>query len=731
MTSYSEVKVANNAKGSLAGGISANQGSLSLIGGEGAKFPTLNTGEYFYITVTSSALATNTEVMRVTARNADTLTITRPDGSARNNMNTFSAGDSVELRLTYNTLTDLFDLDVLLPDIPPDTDPSRERFSFYKPPVGHTLRRYLGPYGVLDGTHSEFEKHRLFALKSDGTNATYEALNPADISDDNNTSTSHISIPVRAHPYIAHIRGNEMYEKAYTTINFPSGPYVGSWVEQNQSTNGNLYLMGEGHSIATQAGSLVYLDNVADVDDGQSGISGVQPTTASYQTTAYGEQFIAYTTSNTVGANLITFNDIKIHYSTVGGHYSPPDRANPDLVSPDQDWNAAQYIGSYLFPPAVRSSLVNIPPGTYITECTVSGSGNTYSVSATLNNNVILPATYRVQFYKNRFNQLGKHYSASTKSTVYYKRDDLAPSPQTVNSDTNITNVNQGSYMPVSGNIGNMYVCTATNQETCTQYYFQYDTNNTNGNFFFNTPAADEFGITVKPLSVNSVFTIKLYTGMYKGSGNTYGGIAFFCDYIDNDPQPNSTRNFKNPNDNTTAKAVVLIGRHMHIDQYLQPEFNLNFTRQDNTSHEGRTFSFSTGQVTPGTWPNDPTNTMLSPQTGTQSASNDYVTHNDGDNVNGNDDNAYFAGMWNHLAHVYNGVTSTQYFRPGVTDKVRFRFQFYTEDSTSATAYINHTDAQTAVMVVEEHIHPYGSFGLDIPGGLDTTAHWNGNIVDA
>ena len=82
MTNYSEVKVANSAKGTLAGGISANQGTLSLLGGEGAKFPTLNTGEYFYITVTSAALATNTEIMRVTSRSADTLTIKQADGSA-------------------------------------------------------------------------------------------------------------------------------------------------------------------------------------------------------------------------------------------------------------------------------------------------------------------------------------------------------------------------------------------------------------------------------------------------------------------------------------------------------------------------------------------------------------------------------------------------------------------------------------------------------------------------
>lgn len=738
MTSYSEVKVANNARASLAGGISANQGSLSLIGGEGAKFPTLNTGEYFYITVTSSALATNTEIMRVTARSADTFTITRPDGTARNSNNTFSAGDSVELRITENALTDLFDLDILLPSIPPDTDPSRQRFSFYRPPVGHTLIRYLGRYGQLDGTHSENEKHRSFALKSDGTNTTYQPLNPSDISDDNNTNTSFISLPVRAHPYMAHVRGNEMYEREFTTINFPSGPYVGSWVEQNQSTNGNLYLMGEGHDMPIQAGSLVYLDNVADVVDASTA-SGPQPSTSSYQTTSYGENFIAYTTSNTVGANIITFNDIKIHYDTTGGRYFPPHSPYPLGASPDQDWNAFVYVGAYLFPPAVPAGYVNIPTGTYITECTVSGSGNTYSVSATLNNNVILPATYRVQFYKNRFLQLGKHYSASTKSTVYYKRDDLAPSPQTVNSDTNITNVNQGSYLPVSGNIGNVYICTANTPHSnggasasgrisSTQYYFQYETNQSNGDF--PTQAGGDFGITVKPVSTNSVFTIKLYTGCYKDTGNKYGAIAFYCDYIENDPQPLSTRNFKNTGDLDTAKAVVLIGRHMHIDRFLQPEFNGNFTRKSNTSNEGYYYSFSTGQVTPGTWPNDPGNTIISQQTMTQTASVDYVTHVDGTAVGAIAENQYFAGHWNHLVHVTSTQTAVQYFRPGVTDKVRFRLQFYREDN-SGTTYLNFLDGHTACLVVEEHIHPYGSFGFDIPGGLDTTAHWNGNIVDA
>ena len=108
---------------------------------------------------------------------------------------------------------------------------------------------------------------------------------------------------------------------------------------------------------------------------------------------------------------------------------------------------------------------------------------------------------------------------------------------------------------------------------------------------------------------------------------------------------------------------------------------------------------------------------------------NDYVTHNNGDDVNGAaDDNQYFAASWHNRAYVFNGITGTQFFRPGVTDKVRFRLQFYRE-ANSGTMSINHVSGQATLMVVEEYVQPYGSFGFDIPGGLDTTAHWQGNLI--
>ena len=739
MTNYSEVKVANSAKGTLAGGISANQGTLSLLGGEGAKFPTLNTGEYFYITVTSAALATNTEIMRVTSRSADTLTIKQADGSARNLNNTFSAGDSVEVRTTANAINDLFDLENILPDVPAQPD----KFGFR---VGGTVDRYIGPNGVLSAATED--EDRKFAIKSDGTNATYEALNPNDISDDNNTSTGFVSIPVRTHPYIPHVRGNEMYK--IDNLVWNGGAVVpiatGTYSEQNLSTNANLYQMNEDHNIPIQEGSLVHLNNIVKVDSSGNPNFPNSVTQDSYHVSTYGVHFTAYTTTNAVNSNIISFNAIKFEINTYQGafiSFSPRDAAygpesnnrhvaSVDVFDNNINWQERRFIGSYLFPPAVNAGLTNVPPGTYIVQATrdTSTTGTATTITVTLNQNVTVPAATRIQFYRNRFLQLGKHYSASRQDTVYYKRENTAPASRSLNSDT-VPNVKEDAYMPVPGQIANVYVGTfgnpGTGQNTSTQYYFDHGTDEIGaaGNGAVQMPNNEHFGVTVKPISKDSVFTIKLYSGMYTNSG--FAALAFYCDYIDEDPQPSNTRIYKNPNDNTAAKAVFLIGRHMHLDRFRQPEFNLNFVR--NNTDDGQAYSFGNGLMTAGTWPNINTG-KLSPQANTHLAdSNDYVTHNDGDNVNGDsDDNQYFAGMWHNAANRHAGITGINYFRPGVTSKVRFRIQFYREDN-SGTTYLNNQSGATACMVVEEYVQPFGSFGFDIPGGLDTTAHWNGNIV--
>ena len=130
-------KFTNSAKTTLSGSVAADSTTLTVSGGEGAKFPAINyylnpatnlpfpipsrnrvgddINEWFYITVTSAANAANSEIMRVTQRNADTFTITQPDGTPRSGDGVFSAGDSVEIRLTEELLDNVFDIDRIIP----------------------------------------------------------------------------------------------------------------------------------------------------------------------------------------------------------------------------------------------------------------------------------------------------------------------------------------------------------------------------------------------------------------------------------------------------------------------------------------------------------------------------------------------------------------------------------------------------------------------------------------
>ena len=678
MTNYSLVKTANSAKASLAGGISANQGTLSLLGGEGGKFPALNANEYFYITVTSAALATNTEIMRVTARNADTLTIKQADGSARNLNNTFSAGDSVEIRTTNNAINDLFDLDNILPTIPAQPD----KFKFRANPGGGT--RYIGPTGSVDSSLEDEDVS--FAVRSDGTNATYSLLNPDDISNDNNTNTGFFDIPVRGHYDISHLRSNTFLKflNASTGVNASGG-----YGMQTTSTNTSLYAHAEGHNIATQEGSLVYLANVSE-NNNQYG--------------AYGEWAAADSNGAVNNSNTLAIDNTR---RCTGIAPSSSD----DLAQAPQA-TAQQWIGKFLFPPATKAGNVNIPPGTYVTGCQI---GTFYSVTLTLNNNITVPDNTRIQFYTSRVTQLGEEYSASRYDGVYYKREITAPAIRTMNGESGILNAKEDAYMPVAWQIANVYVVGTTNQFSSQRYTEQLDTNLASDTAGGNH---DILRIKCKPLSVNSVFTIR-YAGTKYAGGN--GIISVVMDFMTADPQPNNTRMFKNPNDNTVAKAVVNVGHYMFNDQYVQPEFNLPASAASNYNVS----AFSNGRVTAGTWPNDSSIVSQQPQSNNPTA---YFSGNT-DNTNFNTGNGIYSPDWfTASAHVHSGPSGVVFIRPGVTDFVRFRTIVIRENNSGTTSY-PYGSQGTMYMIVEEHVQPEGCFGFDIPGGLDTTAHWNGNLV--
>lgn len=89
-------KLTNNAKANLNANISNAVTAIVLQGGQGALFPVLGAGDYFYASFINNSNVI--EIVKVTARAVDTLTVIRgQEGTAAN---AYSAGDRVELRLT-------------------------------------------------------------------------------------------------------------------------------------------------------------------------------------------------------------------------------------------------------------------------------------------------------------------------------------------------------------------------------------------------------------------------------------------------------------------------------------------------------------------------------------------------------------------------------------------------------------------------------------------------------
>ena len=90
------VKVANNAFGTLNAGITSSDTTIVLNAGEGARFPALTAGDYFFATLIDTT--NNLEIVKVTARSTDTMTVVR--GQDSTTARAFSTNDRFELRPT-------------------------------------------------------------------------------------------------------------------------------------------------------------------------------------------------------------------------------------------------------------------------------------------------------------------------------------------------------------------------------------------------------------------------------------------------------------------------------------------------------------------------------------------------------------------------------------------------------------------------------------------------------
>jgi hypothetical protein len=97
----------NNATATLASSITTSSTSITLTTGNGALFPSISGSNYFYVTLTNSS---NTiEIVKVTARSGDVLTVVRAQEGTT--ATAYAASDKVELRITAAGLTNFIQLD--------------------------------------------------------------------------------------------------------------------------------------------------------------------------------------------------------------------------------------------------------------------------------------------------------------------------------------------------------------------------------------------------------------------------------------------------------------------------------------------------------------------------------------------------------------------------------------------------------------------------------------------
>jgi len=96
------IKFANSAFATLAAGINSSVTSITLTTGQGARFPSLAGGDYFYATLIDTS--NNLEIVKCTARSTDVLTVVR--GQESTTARSFATGDRIELRVTAAGITE-------------------------------------------------------------------------------------------------------------------------------------------------------------------------------------------------------------------------------------------------------------------------------------------------------------------------------------------------------------------------------------------------------------------------------------------------------------------------------------------------------------------------------------------------------------------------------------------------------------------------------------------------
>ena len=99
------IKLTNNATALVPLSVSSTQTSLTVTAGKGVLFPILGTGDYFYATLMD--VNSNFEIVKVTARTDDVMTMVRAQESTM--AIPFPANSRFEHRITAATILAIID----------------------------------------------------------------------------------------------------------------------------------------------------------------------------------------------------------------------------------------------------------------------------------------------------------------------------------------------------------------------------------------------------------------------------------------------------------------------------------------------------------------------------------------------------------------------------------------------------------------------------------------------
>jgi hypothetical protein len=99
------IKLTNNAIATVPSAVSSTQTTLTVAAGKGSLFPILGTGDYFFATL--SDVNNNFEIVKVTARTDDVMTMVRAEEGTL--AIPFPANSRFEHRITAATIAAIID----------------------------------------------------------------------------------------------------------------------------------------------------------------------------------------------------------------------------------------------------------------------------------------------------------------------------------------------------------------------------------------------------------------------------------------------------------------------------------------------------------------------------------------------------------------------------------------------------------------------------------------------